>query len=107
MIRSFSNTSMPQPQFVIEEVTDPAEIARCRAQDERHKRNSDWLQAHWADLLPQARGKFLAVAGQQAYIADTPQEAWAKAKTAHPDDDGAFGQFVFPQEGPRIYANRR
>lgn len=45
-----------QPKFIIEEVTDPEEIARSRAQHERHRRNSDWLQAHWSDVLPQARG---------------------------------------------------
>ena len=92
-----------QPKFIIEEVTDPEEIARSRAQHERHRRNSDWLQAHWADVLPQARGKFLAVAGQEAFIADTPAEAWAWAKTTHPEDDGATVQYVRPEKGPRIY----
>ena len=69
--------------YVIEEVTDPAEIVRSREQDAQHKRNSDWLQAHWSDVLPQARQKFLAVAGQEAYIADTAEEAWAWTATAH------------------------
>jgi hypothetical protein len=78
--------------IIIEEVTDPAVIARALAQNERAKRNSDWLQAHWPDLLSQARGKHLAVAGQEAFIADTPEEAWAKARAAHPDDDGALCQ---------------
>ncbi len=91
--------------IIMEEVTDPAVIARARAQDERFKRNSDWLQAHWADLLPQARGKHLAVAGEEAFIADTPEEAWAMARAAHPDDDGSFGQYVFPNVWPRIYAH--
>ena len=52
---------MTEPQFIIEEITDPAEIARHRVGAEQAMRNSDWLQAHWADVLPQARGKFLAV----------------------------------------------
>src|SRR5687767_7876061 len=89
-----------------EEVTDPAEIARNRAQDERARRNSDWLEAHWPELLPQALGKFVAVAGQEAFISDTSEDAWAKAKAAHPDDDGAFCQYVWPSKGPRIYAHR-
>jgi len=58
--------------IIIEEVNDPAVIARCKAQDERTRRNSEWLQGHWADLLPQACGKFIAVAGQEAFISDTP-----------------------------------
>jgi hypothetical protein len=97
---------MSQPQFIIEEVTDPAEIARSRARDERHKRNNDWLQAHWPDVLRQAYGKHLAVAGQQAFIAQTPEEAWAWVEATHPEDDGAIVQYVLPPGGPRIYAYR-
>ncbi|MGH2587026.1 MAG: hypothetical protein ACRDJE_19095, partial [Dehalococcoidia bacterium] len=70
-------------------------------------RNSDWLQAHWADVLPQARGRFLAVAGQEAFIADTVEDAWAMAMAAHPGDSGALLQYVRPERGPRIYADRR
>ncbi len=97
---------MREPVFQIEEVNDPAEVARCRAQDERARRNSDWLQFRWADLLPQARGKFGAVAGQEAFIADTPEEAWAWACNTHPEDDGAMVRHVRVGQGPRIYANR-
>jgi enterochelin esterase-like enzyme len=35
----------------IEEVTDPAEVARSLARFERHRRNSDWLEDHWPDFL--------------------------------------------------------
>jgi uncharacterized protein YbdZ (MbtH family) len=93
--------------FVVVEVeTDPERLARGQAQHERFKRNVDWLQAHWADLLPRALGKHLVVAGQEAFIADTHAEALAVAKAVHPDDDGSFGQYVLPHRGPRIYAHR-
>ena len=103
MIRAASDV----PQFVIEEVTDPAEIARCRAQMEQFSRNSDWLAAHWPDLLPQARGKFVAVAGQEAFIADTIEDAWAWTEAKHPEDKGALVRYAHPGQGPRIYANHR
>jgi hypothetical protein len=93
-------------RFIIEEVTDPEEIARARAQDEHARRNDEWLQAHWPEIVPKARGRFLAVAGQEAFIADTWEEAWAMAKSAHPDDDGAHLQYVIKERGPRIYAHR-
>jgi hypothetical protein len=97
---------MSERHFILEEVTDPTEIARCRVQDERARRNSDWLQAHWGDVLPRARGRFLAVAGQEAFLADTPEDAWGQARTAHPEDDGAISQYV-PEDGaPRIYGHR-
>jgi hypothetical protein len=88
--------------LIMEVVDDPAVIARVRAQNERFERNSDWLEAHWADLLPQAFGKHLVVAGQEAFVADTSAEAWALAKAAHPDDDGSFCQYGLPIRGPRI-----
>jgi hypothetical protein len=90
----------------LEVVGDPATVARVRAQDERHKRNLDWLQAHWSDLLPWARGKYIVVAGQEAFVADTSEEAWAKAEASHPEDDGAFCHYVTTHRGPRIYAHR-
>jgi len=55
--------SMSEPGFVIEEINDPAEVARCRAQHERSRRNSAWLASHWEELLPQAVGRFVAVEG--------------------------------------------
>lgn len=98
---------MEEPHFTIEEVQDEQEIADSRAQHEQARRNSEWLQAHWQDLLPQALGKFLAVAGQQAFLADNPEQAWEQAQTAHPEDRGILVQYVRPERGPRIYANHR
>ena len=96
-----------QPRFVIQELTDPLESARAQAQHERARRNDEWLAAHWHEVLPQARGKFLGVSGQEAFVADTPGQAWAMAEAAHPEDDGATVQYVQPEQGPRIYENHR
>jgi hypothetical protein len=84
----------------------PADPAPILARMERSRRNSQWLQAHWSDLLPQAIGKYVAVAGQEAFIADSPEEAWAWAAQAHPEDDAASVRYVNPHKGPKIYANR-
>jgi hypothetical protein len=92
--------------MVVEEVTHPDEIARHQAHHQRARRNGDWLQSHWPELLPRVRGKYLAVAGQEAFIADTPEEAVRLAEFAHPDDDGLLVQYVRPERGPQIYANR-
>ena len=51
-----------QSPMIPEEITDPTELARAQAQDERHRRNQEWLAAHWSSLLPRARGQFVAVA---------------------------------------------
>jgi hypothetical protein len=94
-------------RVTIEAVDDPREIDRFRAQGERARRNSRWLETHWAEVLPRARGKFLAVAGQEAFIAGSSAEALALASAAHPEDDGLFVQYVRPERGPRLYAHYR
>ena len=94
---------MSELRFKLEEVTDPDEIARHRRISEAGWRNSDWLASHWSELLPDVRGRFVAVAGQQAFVADTPEEAIALAQAAHPDGLGLIIQYVIPERGWRIY----
>jgi hypothetical protein len=98
---------MAEQRLVIEEVDDPAEIARFRAQEERARRNIEWLASHWPQLLPQARGRFVAVAGQEGFIGESVEDAVAKASATHPDDAGMIVQYVRPERGPRVYASRR
>jgi len=96
-------------------ITSPIIVEEIRThengtQESQHalaKRNSDWLQAHWSELLPHAFGKFLAVSGQQAFVADSLDEAVAQAQAAYPDDKGMLVEFVRPVTGPRIYGNCR
>jgi hypothetical protein len=57
-------------------------------------------------VLPQAHGRFIAVAGQDAFIADTLEQVLCLAKATHPDDEGLLVRYVFPPGGPRIYAHR-
>lgn len=94
----------PYP-ITMEEVTDPEELAR--AQDERFQRNWDWFQAHAPSIFAAHRDKFICIAGQELFVADTPTEAWARAKAAHPDDDGRFIHYIYPDKRARIYAYQR
>ncbi len=98
---------MEQFRLTIEEINDdPATTARFRAAHEQAIRNSRWLESHGAELLPRALGKFIAVAGQEAFIADSSEQAWAWARSVHPDDHGAFVEYVIPTPGPRLYSDR-
>ncbi len=107
MIRKMGTEEQAETRaLVLESNDDPVRAAAVRAHLERARRNSDWLAAHWPDLLPAARGRHVAVAGQQAFVADSPEEAWTLARAAHPDDDGAILQYVRPDTHPRIYAHR-
>ena len=93
------------PAVVMEEVTDPEELARARAQRERFDRNSAWLQAHAADVYAHYRGKCICVAGEELFVADTLEEAYALATAAHPEDDGSFVLYIPREKVARIYAN--
>lgn len=95
-----------EPLFVMEEVQDPAINARAQKLHDQFWKNVNWLESHWNDLLPDAIDRFVVVAGQEAFVADTPEEAWARARQAHPDDCAPYGKFV-REKGRLIYANHR
>ncbi len=92
--------------LVMQEVTDPEEIARAQAQRERFDRNAAWLQAHAQEIYARHRGKCVCVAGEEIFVADTPEEAMRLGRTAHPDDHGSFVQYIPRERFARIYANR-
>jgi len=91
----------------MEEVTDPAELAKARAHWERVERNAAWLKAHAEEVYSQYRGKCICVAGQELFVADEPEAVVAQARAAHPDDDGFLFHYLPPDNQPRIYAYRR
>jgi hypothetical protein len=93
-------------QVVMEEVTDPQEIAAFQARWAQAQRNSDWLQAHAHEIYTQHRGKFIVVAGEELFVADTPEEARTLARAAHPEDQGSLGRYIYPKKVARIYANQ-
>src|SRR5438270_12014117 len=108
MIRVLSNGEpIPENKLVVwEPITDPVQIAEAREVAEAFERNSDWLAGHWRELLPQAYGKYLAVAGQEPFLADCVEEVLALAKAAHPDDKGILLQYVIPPGTETIYGIR-
>lgn len=91
--------------IVLEEVTDPVELAEARAQREQFDRNSAWLQAHASEVYPKHRGKCICVAGEELFVADTASEAVAQATATHPHDKGRFVHYIPKEKVPRIYAH--
>ena len=60
-------------EITMSEVTDPDELVKARAQDARFARNSAWLQMHATEIYTQYRGKCICIAGEELFIADTPE----------------------------------
>lgn len=95
------------PQIVIEEVTDPEDLARARAERECFDRNSAWFQAHAGEIYAANRGKCVVIAAEQIFVGDTPEAAWARVAEAQVDDDGSFSIYVPKEKLARIYAHTR
>jgi hypothetical protein len=96
------STSLPP---IMVEVTDPDEVAKIKAQRERFRKNSDWLQAHVPEVYAQHRGKCICIAGQELFVADTAPVVVALARKAHPEDDGLLLRCIPREKMERIYAH--
>jgi hypothetical protein len=95
------------PTIVMDIVTDPGEVARARARRELFDRNLDWFQAHALEIGDSCRGKFICIAGQQLFAAETAEEVLSLATAAHPEDEGRFIHYIPRERLVRIYANQR
>lgn len=96
----------PGRPVIMEEVTDPEELAAARVRREQFDRNVDWLQAHADDVYEANRGKNIVIAGQQVFAADEPEDAWALVETAGIQDSGSFIMYVPKEKMLRIYVHR-
>ena len=47
----------------------------------------------------------VSVAGEELFVADTPEQALALATAAHPEDDGSFLRYIPREKIDRIYAH--
>ena len=97
---------MTDPPIIMEEVTDPVELQKARVQDERFARNWAWFEAHTAEIYAAHRGKCVCIAGEELFVADTPEEVLTVAIAAHPDDDGRFTRLIPHERMARIYADQ-
>ena len=91
--------------IVIEEVTDAAELAKARAQDERFARNWGWFDSRASEIYASYRGKCICIAGEELFVADTPEEVLALATAAHPEDDGRFTRIIPREKVTRVYVS--
>jgi hypothetical protein len=94
------------PPIVVDELSDPEALARAQRRRERADRNSAWLQSHVPEIYSRHRGKCICVAGEELFVADTPQEAVTAARAAHPDDD-ALLRYIPLEKRERIYVAAR
>ena len=80
-----------------------ADRARMRSADLNHA----WFDARAAEIYEANRGKWICVAGQQLFSADTHAEVTALAEAAHPEEVGSFTRYVRRKEEIRTHVNFR
>jgi hypothetical protein len=76
------------------EITEPAVLAQAQAQHQRMRKNSDWLHAHIATVYAQHRGKCICVCGQELFVGERAEDVLARARAAHPEDDGFLLRYI-------------
>jgi len=62
--------SLEKLKVVMEEVTDPAELAQAQAQQERFDRNWNWFKARATEVYERFRGLCVVIASV-AFLVDT------------------------------------
>ena len=92
------------PAIVTQDVTDPQKLSEAQARRTRFDRNEAWLQAHAAEIYRRHRGRYICIAGEELFVADTSEAAYASAKLAHPEDDGRFVRYIPKEKLARVYA---
>lgn len=100
MVVILSQTAVPE--VTMEVVTDPVEIERANAQWKQAEANRAWLWPRLVELAAGNRGRYICVAGREAFIADTPVEARKLAREAHPEDKGVISHYFRPSTLPVI-----
>src|SRR4029453_5716509 len=106
MVIQLKSTEDRWPPIEMVEVTDPNEIAEAQRRREQFDRNSDWLQSHFDDVYtPENRGKILCIAGREAFVGEDVLEVVARARAAHPDDDGYFTMRLARDKKVIVYAS--
>jgi hypothetical protein len=98
-------SQLPTGQHSIE--ANSAQAARATNGLSSLNRNMQWWSAHGEALIPELKEKFIAVAGEELFVADSRCRVQQLASEAHPEDEGVFVLDLTSSFFPRLYAVRR
>jgi hypothetical protein len=92
-------------QVIIEEHEMTPEMARLFEEAER---NMVWLSDHAEELeiFKRHRGRYVAAAGGELFVADSGEEVRRLARAKHPDEMPHV-RYIFREKRSRIYACQR
>ena len=88
-------------------LTDDGRVATGKAPTTPHDLSEGFLNsiANAADVF-QHRGKYYCIAGQEVFVGEDVMELIARARAAHPDDQGLITGYIPKEKAIRVYACR-
>ena len=92
---------------LLDSPTDTVEIEQSRARRAQYDRNWKWFQTQIVELGKTHFARYVCVAGEQAFFADSAEEAASLARTAHPEDFGRFVYYFPTHRLARVHAHYR
>lgn len=98
------DSAMSKP-LIIEEMPYDPEFERAFAKAER---NSTWFSEHATELgvFKKYRGRYVAAAGGELFVADTPEEIDRLVRDKYPDEVPHV-RYILREKCDRIYAYQR
>ena len=107
MIRAVGTRSRQSPPVLMyEEALSPDELALTRLRRATFQKNMAWASANAEEITRTCRGRFICVAGEHLFVANSPKQAHTLALAAYPTEhDATYSCFVPAKDRPKIYAN--
>lgn len=96
------HTPWQKPTVGLYVETDPEEMAHFENDWQKLERNAAWLDAHAGEIYREHRDRFICVAGEELFVAETPEQVLAEAKAKHPDDNGRLVRYIPKQRRTNV-----
>ena len=95
MIRVVGKSRLPELATMSEEPFSPEELAEFRRSRATFKRNMEWYNTHWAEIVEKYAGQFICVSGGEVFAGADARDVYARAAAKYPEESGAqFGMYL-------------
>ena len=89
-------SKLPMPSVDWDGVA-PEAIRKFFAPGSPFAKNRRWFEEHAAEIKQQHREKWVSVAGEELFVADTEKAAIEAARAAHPEETGpTITRYILP-----------
>jgi hypothetical protein len=95
MIRVVGKSRLPELAEMSLEQPSPEEVAEFRRRSAVYRRNMEWYNAHWSEIVEKYTGQFICVAGGEVFAGADARDVYARAAAKYPEESGVeFGIYL-------------